>query len=182
MQKPHDDCMYFVDKILKKKTFPQLLYLVKWEGYDVKDATWETPQNLENVQDLIEQFERENEEKKKLKFSSNSGSYLGNKRLSDQDINDEINEEEEKKYKQHKKNKFAEAHPKERTIHVLTEDLLPEKVTNVKSSDGILYCKVKFSTGSDGTIVEDAYVPTSEISETHPKVLIDFYEANLKFK
>ena len=34
-------------------------YLVKWKGYTVEEDTWKGLENLKNVMDLIEEFEKE---------------------------------------------------------------------------------------------------------------------------
>ncbi len=35
------------------------MYLVKWEGFEEKDATWEPLANLGNVKELIKDFEKD---------------------------------------------------------------------------------------------------------------------------
>jgi hypothetical protein len=43
----------------KKKEGRKNLYLVKWEGFEEKDATWEPLANLGNVKELIKEFDRQ---------------------------------------------------------------------------------------------------------------------------
>lgn len=43
----------------KKKEGRKNLYLVKWEGFEEKDATWEPLSNLGNVKELIKEFDRQ---------------------------------------------------------------------------------------------------------------------------
>lgn len=51
--------MFSVEKILdKKREGRRLLYLVKWEGFEDKDATWEPVSNLGGVKELIREFEK----------------------------------------------------------------------------------------------------------------------------
>lgn len=51
--------MFTVEKIIdKKKDGRRTLYLIKWEGFDEKDATWEPLSNLGNVKELVKDFER----------------------------------------------------------------------------------------------------------------------------
>ena len=48
-----------IKKIIdKKKDGRRTLYLIKWEGFDEKDATWEPLSNLGNVKELVKDFER----------------------------------------------------------------------------------------------------------------------------
>jgi hypothetical protein len=54
---------YDVEKILDiRKEGRQWKYLVKWEGYDTSENTWEPLKHLrkEGVQELIEQFHLQN--------------------------------------------------------------------------------------------------------------------------
>lgn len=37
-----------------------ILYQVKWKGYPLEESTWEPKNNLKYVQELIDQFEKEN--------------------------------------------------------------------------------------------------------------------------
>lgn len=62
--KDEEEEFYEVEKILsKKKIGRRVLYLVKWEGYSVEEATWEPVSNLKNVKDLVQQFESEQAKK-----------------------------------------------------------------------------------------------------------------------
>src|SRR4051795_730229 len=47
---------YEVERILDKRIrYNKLQYLVKWKGYNLKDATWEPNSFLGNAQDLIQE-------------------------------------------------------------------------------------------------------------------------------
>ncbi|CAF0976436.1 unnamed protein product [Adineta ricciae] len=50
---------YDVEKILSKRTNNkgQVYYLIKWKGYSSKDNTWEPETNVDNCQNLIQEFE-----------------------------------------------------------------------------------------------------------------------------
>ena len=41
----------------KRKHRRRIEYLVKWVGYELHDATWESLDNLKNAQDAVKEFE-----------------------------------------------------------------------------------------------------------------------------
>jgi len=58
-----------VEKILNKRIVQgKEKFLVRWKGYTVEEDTWESRENLGNVKELVEEFEREyREEAKELR-------------------------------------------------------------------------------------------------------------------
>ncbi|EGC38799.1 hypothetical protein DICPUDRAFT_28057, partial [Dictyostelium purpureum] len=53
--------IYYVEKILSKRIRGGIKeYLIKWEGYDIKEATWEAESDC-FCTDLIEEFEESQE-------------------------------------------------------------------------------------------------------------------------
>lgn len=61
---------YEVEEIVGKKTNKgKTLYQVKWVGYSSDQNTWEPLENLENVLNLVEEFENLNESMKRKKKS-----------------------------------------------------------------------------------------------------------------
>ena len=59
-----------IEKILNKRTIRgKEKFLVRWKGYMVEKDTWENRENLENVKELVEEFERKyREEVKELRW------------------------------------------------------------------------------------------------------------------
>jgi hypothetical protein len=56
-----DDEIFQVEKIVDKKWWDDdkcYKYLVKWEGYEDDDNTWEPVENLDQVQPLLQKFEK----------------------------------------------------------------------------------------------------------------------------
>jgi hypothetical protein len=63
---------YLVEKIVNKKVREgKVFYLVKWDNYPEMEYTWEPESKLENLKELIKEFEDENEFK-----SSNDKSVI----------------------------------------------------------------------------------------------------------
>ena len=49
-----------MEKILNKRTIRgKEKFLVRWKGYTVEEDTWKNRENLGNVKELVEDFERE---------------------------------------------------------------------------------------------------------------------------
>ena len=46
----------------RNKRMRELRYFVKCKGYSEDENTWEPPESLDNAQELVEEFHRENEE------------------------------------------------------------------------------------------------------------------------
>jgi hypothetical protein len=56
---------FVVEAILSKRVKRgQTEYRVKWEGQDINDATWEPKENLENISNMIEEYENTHKRKK----------------------------------------------------------------------------------------------------------------------
>ena len=50
--------LYEVEKILKKRIINgKTQYLIKWDGYSEKDASWEPLSNLKDAADCIKEYE-----------------------------------------------------------------------------------------------------------------------------
>ena len=63
--------IYTVEKILdKKKEGDTCKYLVKWYGYPKSQATWEPLENLDNVKETVEEFDKTWEEDKEKQKES----------------------------------------------------------------------------------------------------------------
>jgi hypothetical protein len=49
--------MYKVEKIVDcKEENGKILYKIKWQGWSMKDCTWEPIENLDTIEDMIEEF------------------------------------------------------------------------------------------------------------------------------
>lgn len=84
--------VYTVERIIgKKKEGKVLKYKVLWQGFSEKDATWEPESNLENVKDLVEEYEKEETEKRLIGRKRTKGSEdADEKNDKDSDSSEEI--------------------------------------------------------------------------------------------
>ncbi len=80
---------YVVQKILAKKEYPTPKYLVKWEGYDIKESTWEPLENLFNAMDLVDDFEKSEAIIKNEKELKKQKEYLLSQKTNRKNIFDE---------------------------------------------------------------------------------------------
>ena len=46
----------------RNKRMKEIRYFVKWKGCSEHENTWEPPESLENAQEMVEEFHRENPE------------------------------------------------------------------------------------------------------------------------
>ena len=75
-----EDDVYIVEKILKKKRNEdgEIRYLVKWDGYESSENTWEPPKNFSRCPQVLESFEeklrRKEERRDRKKKADISGS------------------------------------------------------------------------------------------------------------
>lgn len=140
---------YEVEDIIGKRTTQkgQTQYLIKWEGYPVDESTWEPAENLNKIKSLIRLYEEN------IKKNSEENQTIVRQATKTNNLRD-------KKYYE--------------VIESLGQ-LVPSSVVTVRNIDKILHCLVEFVEIGDSRI-NWAYVPSSVIRETHPKILIDFYE------
>ncbi|CAD8201939.1 unnamed protein product [Paramecium pentaurelia] len=51
--------LYFIEQILDYKQYQgQKYYLIKWQGYNNRDCTWEKPEKIPNLPQYISQYEQ----------------------------------------------------------------------------------------------------------------------------
>ena len=71
-----EDQVYIVEKVVSKRKAKggKTEYLIKWQGYEESDNTWEPEDNVSD--DLITEFELEQNPKEKKKKSSPSSKKM----------------------------------------------------------------------------------------------------------
>ena len=175
------DNEYYVEKVIDKKIENgEVRYLIKWDGWPIENSTWEPLENLDNIKNLVENFENEKREgKKKL----GRPPKLDKERSASSALRNSHKKEESKIVN----NQCEDPQMQDEkclTVNVITncEELLPEQVLSVKrDQEGNILCYVKFRERSDGITPENAYVPSYVLKDTYPKILISYYESKIKF-
>jgi hypothetical protein len=151
---------YVVEKIIGKRTRGNTVeYKIKWEGYSEEECTWEPFKNLKHLEDMIEEYERIESIKSNIK-------------------NKETTKPENKEKPTIQAIKPEHECERRESIDA---DMVPEKVLTVKEFNAKLYALVEWSESSDGTLPDSCFVPSDLLTDTHPKVLIAFYETKIKF-
>jgi hypothetical protein len=150
---------YIVEKILDKRIEDGIVeYYIKWEGYDDIESTWEPMENLDNIQNLIAEFEAEN--RKKGTHSTHKASRVSKPQAVAQIANELA------------RSRLTEEFP---------DDQVPESISTVKADNDVMYAFVNWQAGSDGTSPESCFVKTSILADRYPKMLIAFYERKIRF-
>jgi len=201
MQNPTYDEEFYVEKILAKREYPNPRYLIKWEGWDIKDSTWEPIENLENALDLVDEFEKNEVIKKYDKLEKKntqivkSKETITNKFIDDSNFETPLRErtytsnkdkEEQKVYKEYKSNRMKKEKEKERekkdnVLIRIPNDEEPECIKTVKLIRDCIHCQVAWKTKSNGIKADEAFIPSVILADKFPIMLIEFYESKIKF-
>lgn len=181
---------YVVEKIVSaRERNGKKEYKIKWEGYDYRQCTWEPLENLENIKELIKDFE---ENIKNTNNNKNkSGTTLLNKKRANRIREPKKPEDKSKPNKaidnsksESKSNDTIEDDDKNETkpftnnkTYIIDDSL--EGVQTVKMINGTLIAIVE-RRKEDGSIDKE-HIPTDELRKTNPWILLSFYESKIKF-
>jgi chromobox protein 5 len=184
-----DSNEYYVEKVLDKRVIDgELRYLIKWDGWSEENNTWEPLENLGNIKNLIDEYEKEqllNPKNKKGVKSKVDYQKQNSAPHPTKSKNSLENEDSNGLPKQKKIKEFKEKKEEENKNSEILGSLginVPEEVVSVKrDADQQILCLVKFKERPDGITPEDAFVPSSILRELYPKILIKFYESKIKF-
>jgi len=189
---------FFVEKILAKREFPTVCYLIKWEGWDIKDSTWEPIENLGNAMELVDEFDKReairkhDKTYKKEALVEKSRKIAYNKYVEYEEttpprqktISNIKEKEEQKNFKEYKNNKIKIAKEKEKKENVLMRfpaDEEAESIKTVKLIKDAIHCLVSWKPKSNGIKSDDAYLPSAYLADKISIMLIEFYESKIKF-
>lgn len=198
MQNQTYDEEYYVEKILAKRDYPEVRYLIKWDGWDIKDSTWEPIENLWNAMELVDEFEKREAIKKhdktfkKEALIQKSKQSVYNKYIEYEEatpprqktISNFKEKEEQKSFKEYRSSKIKKEKEKEKKDNVLMRfpnEEEAESIKTVKLIKDAIHCLVSFKPRSNGIKSDDAFVPSAVLADRIPNMLIDFYESKIKF-
>jgi hypothetical protein len=204
--------LFIVEKILDRQKFGKVIkYKIKWQGYPEKYSTWEPMDNLQEVVDMVEDFDSQFQDRDAIKKSKpiknkNDVSVLtGRKRkpeevkLSSDEEVDDAGFEMEKTSVRGKKNLAKSALAITNKIPIEADSSnsdynnapqgkfetdKPSKIITGKQHDDNEYeiiCLVEWKKRADGRIPKPTYYTNAELKERCPNLLIEFYESRLKF-
>ena len=169
LMKNYYDVDYILDKDISRG-FP--LYLVKWYGYPLDQATWEPETNLINVKEMISEFEGKtcNIMKSNEKQSSNKKEKRKDDNSKDQ-IEVQILEP----------SRYSDEHKLQINYTANSNYDIPLKIKNISRQDKTIQCEVKWKTRPNGIRPNDSKMNFKEVKEKYPMHLIDYLESkNIK--
>lgn len=172
---------YQVEKVIGKRTKGgKPLYKVKWEGYPLSQCTWEPIENLQNVLDMVDEYEKSHST---TPSSKKVPILLGKKRKTpDTETPKEIKEKKETKNHSNKESS-TDSKEKERDGVICIENDSSSESHN-KQYIRVITINKEFKAlvevKKDGLSTEET-ISTKELRRLNPDILIDFYESKIKF-
>lgn len=195
---------YQVEKILAKKVEKGVLkYLLKWEGYPESDSTWEPAKQLDNIKQMINQFENsqakndakdDSIKKKRREHTPSEDKFVQNKRLKSDSLDKSkatinvdrdsvISLESTKKAEKSSNKKKIEKSDFSEVIESVEGSIeydIPLKVIDAKiSSQKQITCLIEWKPRFDKSKPANSYVPNSALKENFAHLLLDFYESKI---
>ena len=162
--------VYQVEKIIGKRTrCGKKEYKVKWEGYPLSQCTWEPAENLQNVLDMVEEYNNSHS----TATSLDKAPVLGRKRKSDSEHSEPSKQNRKESNSDTKEgngiicienDSSSDSHNKQ-YIRVITINKEFKALVEVKK---------------EGLSLEET-ISTRELRKINPGILIDFYESKIKF-
>lgn len=189
---------YQVEKIIAKRDFPYKSYLIKWEGWDIRDSTWEPIEHLENAVELVDEFEKNLAVKDYNKFnlkecivdrteklqefvdSEDVVSYYLGKKKRKIELNKE--EKEKEKHSNNDKNGRMKHNKKSENVHFnFPSDEEIQEIKSVKIINDKIHFLIELKTKNNGVKSDDFIIPSSNLANYDPIIVIEYYEKKIKF-
>ena len=151
---------YSVEEIIGRRQIKgKHQYLIKWKGYSISESTLEPEKNLENIKDLINEYNNSLLNKKEKEI--NNDSFI----LDGEEKNDKNKDEEEAS--------IDEQYP----YYIVGNSI--KKILGICDEDGILYAMIEILK-NDGKLIRKK-IRIEELKMNNPWLLIDYYESKIKF-
>ena len=187
---------YEVEAIRDKKRGDddEWLYYVKWLGWDSDDNTWEPRAHVEDVKEILEEFERKWKKRQDDKHKRRMEKVEKQKKRRERELKaaarykmhsydvDSSGEEKRKKKKKREREKdrervVIEEKPEEerKGKPEFFRDILPEKILGVTTDPGELYFYIEW----EGNKVEPGLIKAKEAYNKIPFMCLKFYEKYL---
>lgn len=197
-----DQDYYIVEKILDKKMHRGgVKYKVKWVGWPESQCTWEPLQNLENVQELVCEFEDQLRAKRKHKAKAhadkakNIKTVTNNKKLpanaataidlggapDNRSVEEPKPSEDQSKTDQEKNNLRKKKFPSDEG-HLKYNDK-PLKILSSKmdKEESKVLFLIEWRVREDGTKPLPSYMSNEEFKKYNPVFLLEYYETRMVF-
>ena len=173
------EILYIIEKILdRKKVKDKYQYLIKWQGYPEEDCTWEPIENLQYSLELVKEYNKTHPTKQKnFNKVKKTKKFLNKKKK--ETIKIEINDNEFHNKNNMIQNKIEEkknASKDDETI--IIDKSLISVLTVQKYNEKLMAIVNKIQ--ENGEKIQ-AYIPTEELMEINPWILLDYYESNIQF-
>ena len=188
-----EDNFYNIEKILKRRKMnDRLEYKVKWEGYPMSQSTWEPLENLVSAIEYVEEYDKKHPFKNDPK-NAKKDKYLGKKRTikkkeipSLKTINNKPKKNNEYK-EEEKAEELKKIEEEKSSINIINKDLKLFSIDDslkgiskiIKRGDKLWAFVDKMEKNGE---IEAIWLETAKLKIDNPWILLDFYEARIKFK
>ena len=193
--------VYQVEKIVGKRwKGGRVQYKVKWEGYPYSQCTWEPLEHLQTVFELIDQYNESQQTTSKKSKKEKDEEHLRKKRKKSSSVSQEEKSEESSNSRKIKSNSSEKKDSKDNSNKeqngiANSQDKEVDGVITIQEDEiqreesAIIYKKVITVNKEFKAVVQivkdgvesQITIPTSELRQLNPDILIDFYESKIKF-
>ena len=159
---------YTVEEILnRRKVKGKYEYLIKWKGYEDKNNTWESLDNLQNIISAIKKYDEIYELNYKKKPQKKQRKFLRRKRKN--------GGEKETNKSKNDLNMEQDGYP---APNIIIDNTI-EKIIEITKEKGNLIASIQ-KKDINGNIINEK-MKTSELKYKNPWILINFYESKIRF-
>ena len=189
-----NDNFYNIEKILKRrKIHNRLEYKIKWEGYPLSQSTWEPLENLVSAIEYVEEYDK-NHPFKNISKSTKKDKLLGKKKTSNKKGKSGLKKIINKNKKIIAENTLVEKAERNNNVeeekmegNYITQDFKKYAIDDslkgitkiIKRGDKLLASVDKMEKNGE---IESLWLDTAKLKIDNPWILLDFYEARIKFK